>query len=83
MDFLTSLLAKLFSAFKTKNPTLAAVLIGLLVASLAFLEASGTQLFGEGALLWAKWINVILLGLVGTHTTEILAQEKKQDSAKK
>lgn len=79
MDFLTGLLAKLFAAFKTKNPTLAAVLIGLLVASLAFLEASGSQLFGEGALVAAKWINVILLGLVGTHTTEILSKEKEKD----
>jgi hypothetical protein len=77
MDFITNLLAKFFEAFKTKNPIVAAIILGALAASLAFLESQGSIVFGEGALTWAKWINVALLALTGTHTSSIL--ERKGD----
>lgn len=78
MDFLTNLLAKFFEAFKHKNPVVAAVILGVLAASLTFLESQGSTIFGEGALVWAKWINVALLALTGTHTSGILEKAEKK-----
>jgi hypothetical protein len=79
MDFITSMLAKFFEAFKTKNPVAGAIILGVLSAVYVFLQTSGETVFGPSALEIAKWINFALVALVGTHTSSILVSAKKEE----
>jgi len=78
-DFITKLLAQLFDSFKTKNPKVAAVLILVLVTLVNFAE-QGTMLglisLPEWAAETVKWVSLVLLGILGSRTTQILAHNK-------
>lgn len=78
-DFITKLLAQLFDAFKAKNPKVAAVLILVLVTLINFAE-QGTMLGLLSLPQWAaetvKWVSLILLGIMGSRTSQILATSK-------
>lgn len=78
-DFLTKLLAQLFDSFKAKNPKVAAVLILVLVTITNFAEQGtliGLFTLPEWAAEVVKWVSLALLGIVGSRTTQILADNK-------
>lgn len=79
MDFITTMLAKFFETFKTKNPVAGAIILGSLSAIYVFLQTSGETVFGPVALEIAKWINFGLVALVGTHTSNVLSAAKKEE----
>lgn len=75
---MNQILASVFSKFKTKNPSLAAIILGVLIAGAAFLQAPSTiELLGDKATSILKWINIVLIALVGTPTTKFLDVKKK------
>lgn len=78
-DFITKLLAQLFDSFKQKNPKVAAIIILTLVTLVNFAE-QGTMLGLLDLPQWAaeavKWVSLVLLGLMGSRTTQILSENK-------
>lgn len=78
-DFITKLLAQLFDQFKAKNPKVAAILILVLVTIVNFAE-QGTMLGLLSLPQWAaetvKWVSLVLLGVIGSRTSQILAESK-------
>lgn len=84
MDFLTNILANLFDKFKSKSPKVAGLIILILTMLIAGLETQYAQeLLGESAQRISQVVLFVWVALQGTHTSEILKEQKKQDSAKK
>lgn len=77
MDFINVILAKLFDSFKAKNPMIATAVIALLSGAVIYLEAYGQQLLGDSATVVLQVIGVVLIGLQGSRTTDIIAEDKK------
>lgn len=77
MDFLTQLLAKLFSTFKTKNPKLAAIIL-LVLGTFVYVADNGLgDIIGKDLSQVVKWVSIALAALTGAHTSEILEEKKK------
>lgn len=81
MDFITSLLAKLFSTFKAKNPKAAAAII-LALLSVVYFAQQGTFLGVFVLPEWSagplQWIANILVALQGSETWQYLQSDNKR-----
>lgn len=69
-------LAQLFAKFKTKSPTLAAVLLALLAGFVVFLQNS--DVFGDTTETILFWVTFVLAAITGVHTTKLLEKEEPQ-----
>lgn len=77
MDFLNKILAQFFAKFKTKNPTLAAVIL-LVLGTIIYLAENGLgEIIGKDLSVVVQWVSIALAALTGAHTTEILEEKKK------
>jgi len=88
MDFLIKWLASFFSAFKAKNPAVAAILMTVLAAAIATVESG--QLYGvipvSGWIQEAiKYVTLFLLAVTGSETWQYLntEEQKKRTGASK
>lgn len=75
MNFLEQILARLFDAFKAKNPIIALVIVSLMVGFKFFLENGDYLGVNESKI--DEWVLFILAVMTGTRTTNILNQGKK------
>lgn len=73
-------LAYIFDAFKAKNPKIASIILLVLITAYAFFSNQiAINLLGPTISKWGEWISVILAGLQGTRTTQILRESNNAD----
>ena len=76
MDFFNVFLAKIFEQFKTKSPSLAAGII-LFLGTIIYWANNGLgDLIGYDLSKVVSVVSIVLGLLTGTHTTEVLKNEK-------
>ena len=78
MDFIIRWLAEFFTAFKAKNPAVAAVILTVLSAAIATVESG--QLYGFIPVTgWlqelVKYLGIFLLAVTGSHTFQYLGKK--------
>lgn len=77
MDFINQILAKFFETFKTKNPSLTAVII-LVLGTIVYLSDNGLgTIVGYDLTVVVKYVSIALGFLTGAHTTQILEKKKE------
>ncbi len=78
MDFLTKILVNLFEKFKAKSPKMAGLIILILAMLIGGLETEyAKELLGESAQRVSQVILFIWVALQGSHTSELIENEKK------
>jgi len=78
MDFLTKILVNLFEKFKAKSPKVAGLIILILAMLIGGLETEyAKELLGESAQRVSQVILFIWVALQGSHTSELIENEKK------
>lgn len=76
-SFLSKILAGFFEKFKTKNPTLAGVIL-LVLGTVIYLADNGLgELIGKDLSEVVKWVGIALAALTGAHTSHITTAKKK------
>jgi multisubunit Na+/H+ antiporter MnhC subunit len=77
MDLITQVLAKVFDAFKAKNPKLAAIILFILGCVLYAANNGLPELIGTDLSKYTEWLVFVLAALQGSRTSQILHQEKE------
>lgn len=81
-QFFIRLLATIFDAFKAKNPAIAATIVTVLGAVVLFLNTIAPAL-GITSPVFIEILRIaalVVMGLTGSRTSQILAEEKAEES---
>jgi threonine/homoserine/homoserine lactone efflux protein len=78
MDFLTSVLARMFDNFKASNPKIAMAIIFVLGVFLYAAQNGLPELIGVDLSKVVQWIVFLMAALTGSRTSAILANSKEK-----